>query len=159
MGSVRCVDMEKTEFAIFYDTEYSKLCKALAKVIRQSNTWAEGLRITHEKDNNILLKGIMTTAKLCCLCKNRHMLTILWNWWWKEWDNGHDNIKNGVPMCLWSETKLMIFTFISFLEWQTVKGSCKGQYEDKERDTTVKESLESNDSCHVEAIARLVHTS
>ena len=93
MGSVRCIDTEKTEFAIFYDTEYSKLCKALAKVIRQSNTWAEELGIAHEKDNNILLQGItMTTAELCCLCKNRRMLTLLWRcWWWKEWDNGHDN--------------------------------------------------------------------
>ena len=34
----------------------------------------------------------MTTAELCCLCKNRRMLTLLWRcWWWKEWDNGHDN--------------------------------------------------------------------
>ena len=49
-----------------YSTVYYKLCNALAKVIWQSNTWAEGLGIAHEKDNNILLQGIMTTAKLCC---------------------------------------------------------------------------------------------
>jgi hypothetical protein len=35
------------------------------------------LGIAHEKDNNILLQGIMTTAKLCCLCKNRRMLTLV----------------------------------------------------------------------------------
>jgi hypothetical protein len=92
MGSVMCVDTEKPDFAKMYGTVYKKLCKALAKVIRQSNTWAEGLGIAHEKDNNILLQGIMTTAKLCCLCKNKCVLTLLWSgWWWKEWDNGHDN--------------------------------------------------------------------
>ena len=54
--------------------------------------WAEGLGIAHKKDNNILLQGMIITAKLCCLCKNRRMLTLLWScWWWKEWDNGHDN--------------------------------------------------------------------
>jgi hypothetical protein len=34
----------------------------------------------------------------------------------------------------YGETKLMSFTFISFLECQTVKGSSKGQYKDQERD-------------------------
>ena len=61
-------------------------------MIRRSNTWAEGLGIAHEKNNNILLQGIMTTAKLCCSCKNRRMLSLLLSCcWWKEWDNGHGN--------------------------------------------------------------------
>jgi hypothetical protein len=50
-----------------------------------------------------------------------------------------------------------------------VKGYCEGRYKDPEQDATVKDSLEreatvedslkSNDSCHVETIVRLVHTS
>ena len=39
-----------------------------------------------------------------------------------------------------------------------MKGSCEGQYKDQERDATVKDSLESKDSCCVETIVRLVRT-